>query len=92
MDYARRMIRLNEEALVALNQPYAEGHVRLGMPDDYAHHFLPEVLTRFAHAYPRVQLEVIGALSGDLLNRGRGTGCGHHHSAAKSPKGNHPAL
>ena len=63
------MIRLNEEALVALNQPYAEGHVRLGMPDDYAHHFLPEVLTRFAHAYPRVQLEVIGALSGDLLDR-----------------------
>ena len=72
MDYARRMIRLNEEALVALNQPYAEGHVRLGMPDDYAHHFLPEVLARFAHAYPRVQLEVIGALSGDLLNRVEG--------------------
>jgi DNA-binding transcriptional LysR family regulator len=27
------------------------------------------VLVRFAHAYPRVQLEVIGALSGDLLDR-----------------------
>ena len=69
LDYARRMIRLNEEALVAMNQPHAVGHVRLGMPDDYAHQFLPGVLTHFAHAYPRVQLEVIGALSGALLDR-----------------------
>lgn len=67
--YARRMLRLNEDALAALNQPFAEGHVRLGMPDDYAHCFLPAVLTRFAHAYPRVQLEVIGALSGELQDR-----------------------
>ncbi len=69
LDYARRMIRLNEDALVAMDQPFAEGHVRLGLPDDYAEYFLPEVLARFAHAYPRVQLEVIGALSGDLLDR-----------------------
>ena len=69
LGFARRMIRLNEDALVALDQPFAEGHVRLGLPDDYAEFFLPEVLSRFAHAYPRVQLEVIGALSADLLNR-----------------------
>jgi len=69
LGYARRMIRLNEDALVALDQPFAEGRVRLGLPDDYAEFFLPEVLSRFAHAYPRVQLEVIGALSGELLDR-----------------------
>ena len=69
LGYARRMIRLNEEALFAMNQAFAEGHVKLGMPDDYAQFFLPGVLTRFAHAYPRVQLEVIGALSGELLDR-----------------------
>lgn len=69
MGYARRMIRMNEDALAALDQPFAEGHVRLGMPDDYADVFLPGVLARFAHAYPRVQLEVIGALSGELLDR-----------------------
>ena len=69
LGFARRMIRLNEDALAALDQPFAEGHVRLGMPDDYAQSFLPSVLTRFAHAYPRVQLEVIGALSGALLDR-----------------------
>lgn len=66
LGYARRMIRLNEDALVALDQPFEEGHVRLGLPDDYAEFFLPEVLSRFALAYPRVQLEVIGALSGPL--------------------------
>jgi DNA-binding transcriptional LysR family regulator len=69
LGFARRMIRLNEDALLALDQPFAEGHVRLGMPDDYAQSFLPAVLTRFAHAYPRVQLEVIGALSGELLDK-----------------------
>lgn len=67
--YARRMIRLNEDALAALDHPIAEGCVRLGMPDDYAESFLPEVLTRFAYAFPRVQLEVIGALSGALLDK-----------------------
>ena len=69
LGYARRMIRLNEDALVAMDQPFAEGHVRLGLPDDYAEFFLPDVLVRFAHAYPRVQLEVIGALSGALLDQ-----------------------
>lgn len=69
LGYARRMIRLNEDALVAMDQPFAEGHVRLGLPDDYAEYFLPDVLVRFAHAYPRVQLEVIGALSGALLDQ-----------------------
>jgi DNA-binding transcriptional LysR family regulator len=69
LGFARRMIRLNEDALAALDQPAAEGHVRLGMPDDYAQRFLPSVLTRFALAYPRVQLEVFGALSGELLDR-----------------------
>lgn len=74
LGYARRMIRLNEDALVALDQPFEEGHVRLGLPDDYAEFFLPEVLSRFALAYPRVQLEVIGALSGplqDMIERGQ---------------------
>ena len=69
LGFARRMIRLNEDALAALDQPFAEGHVRLGLPDDYAEFFLPAVLSRFANAYPRVQLEVIGALSGYLLDR-----------------------
>lgn len=69
LGFARRMIRLNEDALIALDQPFEEGHVRLGLPDDYAEFFLPEVLHRFALAYPRVQLEVIGALSGPLQDR-----------------------
>ena len=66
LGYARRMLKLNEDAMVALDQPFEEGHVRLGLPDDYAEYFLPEVLNRFARAFPRVQLEVVGALSGPL--------------------------
>ncbi|WP_415769986.1 LysR substrate-binding domain-containing protein [Pseudomonas sp. LB3P38] len=68
LGYARRMIHLNESAFAAVGKPFTEGHLRLGIPDDYAQFFLPSVLTRFAHAYPRVQLEVTGALSGELLD------------------------
>lgn len=69
LGYARRMLRLNEEALSSMNRPAMEGLVRLGMPDDYTRRFLPDVLTHFAWAYPRVRLEVVGgALSGLLLD------------------------
>lgn len=69
LDYARRILHLHEEALGALNTPAMEGLVRLGVPDDYAHHFLPDVLSRFARTHPRVRVEVIGDLSGPLLDQ-----------------------
>lgn len=88
LGYARRMIRLNEDAMAALDQPFEEGHVRLGLPDDYAEFFLPEVLSRFARAYPRVQLEVIGALSGALQDM---VEAGHIDVALITRQPNRPA-
>lgn len=58
LSYARRMVRLEYEALGAVRQPRLKGTVRIGTPDDYAHCFLPGVLARFAEVEPDVAIEV----------------------------------
>lgn len=56
--HARRLVKAHEETVAALSKPNVAGVVRLGAPDDYAAYFLPGILTRFAGAFPRVQVEV----------------------------------
>lgn len=57
--YARRMMRLNREALASLDDNRLEGSIRIGTPDDYADRFLPEIMARFSRSNPRVELSVI---------------------------------
>ncbi len=59
LDYARRIVKLNVEALAAFNDAKLSGRVRLGVPDDYADRYLPEIMARFARAYPGVELTVV---------------------------------
>jgi len=59
LDYARRIVKLNVEALSAFSDAELTGRVRLGVPDDYADRYLPEIMARFARAYPCVELTVI---------------------------------
>lgn len=59
LDYARRMIALNGEALAVFSESGLDGHVRLGTPDDFADRFLPEILARFASSNPRVEVTVV---------------------------------
>ncbi len=58
LDYARRMVNLNNEAMQAFCKPELAGLVRLGTPDDYADRLLPRVLGRFARTHPLVQVGV----------------------------------
>ena len=67
LGYARRILQLNEEALEKLGQASLEGVVRLGATD-MSTCFLPDVLSHFAQAYPRVQLEVHCDRSWHLLD------------------------
>ncbi len=59
LDHARRIVRLNEEALALFSKHALEGHVRLGTPDDYADRFLPEILARFSRSNPRADMTVV---------------------------------
>ena len=69
LDYARRIVKLNIETLAAFSDGELSGRVRLGVPDDYADRYLPEIMARFSHSYPAVELSVICEPSVDLLER-----------------------
>jgi len=69
LDYARRIVKLNLETLAAFTDTELSGRVRLGVPDDYADRYLPEIMARFSRAYPGVELTVICEPSVDLLDR-----------------------
>ena len=67
LDYARRIVKLNIEALAAFSKTELSGRVRMGVPDDYADRYLPEIMARFSRAYPGVELTVSCQPSGDLM-------------------------
>src|SRR6476659_7783959 len=69
LDYARRLVKLNVETIAAFSDAALSGRVRLGVPDDYADRYLPEIMARFSRAYPGVELTVICEPSVDLLER-----------------------
>ncbi|MTH99769.1 LysR substrate-binding domain-containing protein [Roseibium sp. RKSG952] len=58
VEYARRMIRLNDETLSAFNSRGEVGQVKLGVPDDYADRLLPEVLAAFNRLNPSIEVNV----------------------------------
>jgi DNA-binding transcriptional LysR family regulator len=69
VDYARRLVALNDEAVTAFKTPDITGTVRFGTPDDYADIFLPDILARFARTHPQVNVDVDCQQSGDLAPR-----------------------
>ena len=69
VDYARRMLQIEASALSSIAQKGLAGRVRLGMPDDYAEPFLPDILTRFSARHPLVEVSVICEASTALAER-----------------------
>ena len=68
MAYARRLLSLNDEVVSRVSEPQIAGVVRLGTPEDFATAHLPDVLARFARAYPAVSLQVTCDLTLHLLD------------------------
>lgn len=69
LEYARRIIALNNEAMTVLTEPELAGHVRIGTPDDYAERFLPGIFARFARTHPLVEVEITCQSSYRLLEQ-----------------------
>lgn len=59
LNYARRIIRLNSEAIAAFDDNRLEGTIRIGTPDDYADRYMPEIIGRFAKTHPNVELYIV---------------------------------
>ncbi len=73
LSYARRMIILNDEIYGKLTATAFEGEVTLGVPHDIVYPVIPQVLKRFAAAYPRVRVQLVSSFTRGLLedfNRG----------------------
>lgn len=69
VDYARRIVRLASDAMASFADAELAGRVRLGLPDDYADRYLPEILARFSQSNPRVEVTVICEPTPMLVDR-----------------------
>ncbi|TPW27246.1 LysR family transcriptional regulator [Martelella alba] len=65
--YARRILRLHDEAVETFRRPEMVGRIRIGAPEDYISTLLPPVLRRFGRLFPRVEIEMTCAQSTALL-------------------------
>ena len=66
LGYARRIIELNDESVRRVAKPAVAGELRLGITEYFVPTEIPRILSRFAAAYPGVQLKVRMGLSRDL--------------------------
>ena len=71
VEYARRLVAMNDEAVSTFQRPELTGTVRFGTPDDYADRFLPEILARFARTHPMVTVDVDCLNTSVLFDRTR---------------------
>lgn len=69
LDYARRIVRLNLECVASFTDADLKGRIRLGVPDDYADRYLPEIMARFSRTHPSVELTVICEPTSELVER-----------------------
>lgn len=67
--YARRILRLVDESISAVNAKQQVSTVRLGCIEDYAARVLPGVLAEFWAEHPEVHIEVSTGEAGQLLAR-----------------------
>ncbi len=67
LGYARRMIELQWEAFSRLTEPEVQGEITFGVPEDFATHYLPDILSNFSKHHPHVQLHVVCDLTLNLL-------------------------
>ncbi|HEY4970282.1 MAG TPA: LysR family transcriptional regulator, partial [Steroidobacteraceae bacterium] len=58
LEFARAMLRINDEARGRFSTPDIAGHVTLGTPDLYAPYILPEVLESFSRSHPNVEIQL----------------------------------
>jgi DNA-binding transcriptional LysR family regulator len=69
LGYARRILRLNDEALAAVGPATGGAVVRLGIPNDFAALLLPRVLAQFAEENADVRVSLVCELSHVLLDQ-----------------------
>lgn len=72
LPYARQLLHLEEHAHAALSQNRATQSLRLGLTEEHATAYLPQILDRFAKAHPDVRLDITCDISSMLVDRFEG--------------------
>jgi DNA-binding transcriptional LysR family regulator len=67
LDYARRILKLNDEAVASFREGQLKGSVKIGVPDDYAERYLPKILARFTASHPGIEVAVVCEPTPDLV-------------------------
>lgn len=68
LPYARHILKLQDEAKRVMGIERRGELIRLGISEEQASAYLPELLPRFAEHHPEVRLEVICSISGSLVH------------------------
>ena len=63
VSYARRLVRLNDEAWLRLTADELEGELRFGVPADIVYPHVPWVLRQARAAYPRIKITLVSDLT-----------------------------
>lgn len=66
LNYARKIIKLNDETINAFADEQLEGSIRFGTADDYADRFMPTIIAQFADTHPNIELDIICEPSPEL--------------------------
>ena len=69
LDYARRILALNDEAWSRMTGEAFEGDLVLGAPHDVVYPHVPEILRRFARAFPRVRVSLMSSYTRQLKDK-----------------------
>ena len=64
---ANRLLSLNDQVLTQFQETQAAGEVRFGSPEDFATHFLPNILADFVRSHPHIHLKVCCELTLNLI-------------------------
>lgn len=65
--YARQMLSLNDAMILRLQGRDGGGKLRLGIPNDYADHFLPRLMTGLSPDDSNISFDVVCGISHELL-------------------------
>jgi DNA-binding transcriptional LysR family regulator len=68
LSYARRLLELNDAAVLAVRGAQLVGSVRVGFQEDFGEALLSEVLGRFARTHPAVTVDARIARNEELAN------------------------
>ena len=58
INFARRIVKEHDDAVIALSKPALKGFIRFGSPEHYTAGVLPKLLARFASSYPDILVEM----------------------------------